>query len=90
MGLNFVLGFLAALILASCAGFSYRYYGMDQVIFDHGVLLGPSPNDDLPFSKCAPSGGENLCVVMFAEEFFAFKREYLDLRDRLEACEKKI
>ncbi len=72
-------------LLVSCAGFSYHYYGLDQVSYDHGVLLGPTPHDDIPFSKCSPRE----CVVMFAKDFFAFKQDYQDSKNKLIECEKK-
>lgn len=87
---GFILGFAGALLLAGCAGFTYRYYGLAEVNYEKGVLLGPKEKDDLPFSKCAPSDQiKNPCVVMFAKEFFAFKQDYEDVKARLIACEKQ-
>lgn len=77
-------------ILIGCAAFSYHYYGLSEVNYEHGVLLGPKEKDDLPFSKCAPSDQiKNPCVVMFAKEFFAFKQDYEDIKIKLIACEKQ-
>lgn len=77
-------------MIVGCAGFSYRYYGISEVDYDHGILLGPKPVDDLPFSKCAPNTeSKNPCVVMFAKEFFAFKQDYEDVKMRLKECEGK-
>jgi hypothetical protein len=93
MGLKraFIFGFLAALILiAGCAGFSYRYYGLSEVVYDHGNLLGPKPKDDLPFSKCAPNAQtKNPCVVMFTKDFYNLRLDYDDTKNRLIDCEKK-
>jgi len=78
------------LVLLGCAGFSYHYYGLSEVDYSHGNLLGPKEKDDLPFSKCAPNGESNHpCVVMFAKDFFAFKQDYEDLKVKLTECEKK-
>jgi hypothetical protein len=91
MGLKraFACGFVFALILAGCAGFSYHYYGLAEVDFEHGTLLGPKPKDDLPFSKCAPNAqSKHPCVVMFTSEFFALRQEYDDVKTRLSDCEK--
>jgi hypothetical protein len=85
----FIFGFLSALFLLGCAGFSYRYYGVSEVDYEHGTLLGPKPKDDLPFSKCAPSAQtQHPCVVMFTTEFYALRQDYDDLKNRLIACEK--
>ena len=78
------------LLLLGCAGFSYRYYGLSEVDYSHGVLLGPKEKDDLPFSKCAPNGeSKHPCVVMLTKDFFAFKLDYEDVSSRLIDCEKK-
>jgi hypothetical protein len=87
---DFVIGFISCLFLVGCAGFSYHYYGLSDVSYDHGILLGPKPKDDLPFSKCAPTEtSKNPCVVMFATDFFQFKQDYLDTQQKLIDCEKK-
>ena len=84
----FALGILAGLALSGCAGFAFRYYGLDGVSYADGVLLGPKPENDLPFSSCAPTDAvKRPCVVMFAKEFFAFKADYQDTKDKLKQCE---
>lgn len=86
--LFFQVGLLS--LVAGCAAFSYRYYGLSQVNYDHGVLLGPSEKEDLPFSQCAPNTeSKNPCVIMFTREFFAFKQDYEDTQQKLKDCEKK-
>lgn len=86
----FGIGFLFALLLVGCAGFSYHYYGLDGVTYEHGMLLGPKEKDDLPFSQCAPNASsKHPCVVMFASEFFKFRQDYEDVKMRLAQCEKK-
>lgn len=83
---------LNLLLLLGCAGlgFSYRYYGLAEVSYVEGKLLGPTEKDDLPFSKCAPSESvKNPCVVLFAKDFFALKLEYEAMQQRLVSCEKK-
>ncbi len=91
MGLrkSFLLGLFSAILLASCAGFSYRYYGLAGVGYEQGKLLGPKESDDLPFSKCAPNGESKFpCVVMFTKEFMAFKLDYEDTQQKLIDCQK--
>ena len=83
------LGLVVGVLLAGCASFIYRSYGLEGVSYKDGTLLGPKPADDLPFSTCEPTEGvKHPCVVMLAEEFFAFKLDYQDTQDRLKQCEK--
>jgi hypothetical protein len=82
-------GFLSGLLLASCVGAVFKYYGMKDVVFDHGKLQGPTEAEDLPFSKCAPNAETNFpCVVMFSKEFFALKQDYEDTKQKLKDCQK--
>lgn len=91
---GFKLGVLAGVLLCACTSVSWHYYGMNGVDYSHGMLLGPGPKDDLPFSRCSPGNGrdgfQHKCVVMFVDEFFRFKTEYEDLKTRLSECEKKL
>lgn len=81
-------GFLIVLatLFCGCAspGFNYRYYGLSEMDFTKGFILGPEAKDDLPFDRCAKNG----CVVMFAQDFFAMKLDFLDTQNRLTACER--
>jgi hypothetical protein len=88
---HFLLGFMFCLVVfMGCAGFSIRYYGLSQVNYNDGVLLGPKAKDDLPFSKCAPIGNEpQPCIVMFTQDFFMLKQDYLDTKQKLKECQKK-
>lgn len=82
---------LLALLLVSCAAFSYRYYGLDVEAVtdaDKGKLLGPKPEDDLPLTACkATSDNKAPCVVLTTEEFFKLRRDYNDVVEKLKACE---
>ena len=87
--MKFFLGFVSALLFIGCAGFSVKYYGLSEVVFEHGKLLGPKPNDDLPFSRCAPNAqSKNPCVIMFAQDFFSLKADYESTKMRLKECER--
>ncbi len=87
--ISFLGGFTLCLILfTSCAAFSYRFYGIADVIYEHGTLLGPKAKDDLPFSKCAPGQLKHPCVIMFTAEFMAFKQDYEDTKNKLMECQK--
>jgi hypothetical protein len=86
----FCVGFLSCLILMGCAGFSYHYYGMKDVVYDHGQLLGPTEKEDMPFSKCAPNAqSKHPCVVMLIKDFYDLKLDYEDTKQKLKTCEKK-
>lgn len=72
----------------ACAGFSYRYYGLDLPRYD-GMLLGEKPKDDVPFSRCEPDEMDRgKCVVMFVSEFEKMRRDMVETKERLKACEK--
>lgn len=87
----YALGVLSGCILMGCASFAYRYYGLEGVRYEEGKLLGPSPKDDLYFSACAPSSqSKHPCVLMFSKEFYAFKQDYEDTKQQLEACQTKL
>ncbi len=91
MGLVRVLT-LIAFLFAACAsaGYAYRYYGLEQVNYTEGKLLGPEPKLDLPFSACAPDDGmKHKCIVMFADELFRAKQDFEDTKQKLKECEKK-
>lgn len=86
---HFLLGFAACLLLVGCAGFAYHYYGLEGVTYTNGKLLGPKPQDDLPFSNCEPTAQDkHPCVVMFAKDFFAFKLDYEDTQQKLKECQQ--
>lgn len=85
---HFLSGFLLCALMVGCSAFAFKYYGLDGVTYENGKLLGPKPQDDLPFSQCAPTAADkHPCVVMFAKDFFAFKQDYLDLQDQLNECQ---
>ena len=82
-----VLGLL--IILIGCAGFRYKYYGLDLPEYTQGHLLGPNPADDLPISVCKPDDqAKGKCVVMPAAEFFSFKQDYEETVQRLKECQQ--
>lgn len=81
------IGLLCLLPLVACSSFPYKYYGMELPSYE-GTLLGPEPEDDLPFKECAPDEiTKGKCVVMFIAEFELLKMELEELRARLKACE---
>lgn len=84
----FLAGFLLCLLAVGCAAFKFKYYGLEGVSYRDGKLLGPKPEQDLPFSQCEPTAQtKNPCVVMFAKEFFAMKSDYEDTKAKLDRCE---
>lgn len=84
--------FLLGLALAGCAGFGYRYYGLDGIDYDNGRLLGDKPEHDRPLSDCKPTAeNPHPCTVMFykgIDGFLAMKTEMQDCKNRLKTCEK--
>ena len=84
-----VRAILAVLLISGCSTpFPIRYYGFGDVDFGKGKLLGPTPQDDLPFSECAPNASsQHPCVMMFSKDFFQFKQEIEDAHIKLNACE---
>lgn len=93
MGLKYViLGYsLALLTMLACGSVSYKYYGLSvpTSCYDQGKLLGPKPEDDIPFSTCKPEAHkQGKCIVMESAEFFAAKKELQQLRQALKDCQK--
>lgn len=87
--MGFVIGFLSCLFLVSCAGMSYHYYGISEVNYNQGILLGPSEKEDIPFSRCAPTENEkHPCVIMLTKDFYNLRLDYEDTKTKLKTCEK--
>lgn len=79
---------MIAVLCMGCAGFSYKYYGMSDMDYSKGKLLGPDEKSDLEFYVCQPTPSiKNPCVIMKATEFFKMKQEHEDLKEKLKACE---
>lgn len=90
VGKHFVLGFIACLFFLACTGATFKYYGLTGADYNTGTLRGPKASDDIPFSKCAPIGNEQYpCVILFTNDFFALKQDYLDAKQKLKECEKR-
>lgn len=95
---SFILGVLLGVLLVGCTSFGYKYYGISEVDWETGKILGPKPADDLPFSACKPleiadpaTGQIKLkhqCVIMFSSEFFEMKKEHESLKIKLINCQK--
>ncbi len=77
---------LVGLIGISCGATGYKYYGLNPLIWD-GDLLGPAPEDDIPFSTCQPDDAGHKCVVLFVSEWEKVQRDIIEMRERLKACE---
>jgi hypothetical protein len=87
LGTNFAFGLLLGALLVGCAGFSYRYYGLDVPSYE-GKLLGPKPELDKPFSVCKPDDVmKGKCVVMIQDEFFRMKQDYEETKRMLKDCQ---
>lgn len=85
----FLVGLTCGVLLWGCASFAFKYYGLEGVSYSEGKLLGPKPENDLPFSACAPdSAVKHKCVVMFTTEFKAFKTDYDGCKTQLSDCQR--
>lgn len=85
---SFLAGLVFSMLLFGCAGFTYHYYGLDGADYREGKLLGPKPENDLPFSRCAPTAAEKRpCVVMLTPDFKAFRLDYEDTKQKLKECQ---
>lgn len=71
-------------ILVSCrsdAAFPYRYYAIRASSYA-GMLLGNAPENDIPFSRCAPAqGNEAPCLLMLKDDYLRLKADYLNLQE---------
>jgi hypothetical protein len=77
------------LLVAACTSFGYKYYGLQLASYEDGLLLGPDDSDDLPIKVCEPDEQVvGKCVVMMREEFERLRSDLIDMRERLERCEK--
>ena len=88
---NISLGIILGVLLSACAGFSYKYYGVEMPgdCYDKGMLLGKTPNDDLPLSTCKPDDVTKLkCITLQIDEFYALKADYERCVVELKACQK--
>ncbi len=89
---GFLAGFAFCALLAGCAGFSFRFYGLEGARYDNGKLLANSGEaDDLPFTRCQPSDADrHPCVVMLRPEFFRVKTDYEGTQSKLKTAEKAL
>ena len=80
---------LLALVLGSCASVGYQHFVLDLPTYEQGILRGPKPKDDLPVSVCTPDqASQSKCIVVLEEVWDTLQRELIEMRERLEACEK--
>jgi len=83
---------LCSLVFISCSGLSYKYYTFDlsDAGYVDGILKGAEQKDDLPMSLCKPLESDKApCVVLFATEWSKARRDMIELRRRLSACERR-
>jgi hypothetical protein len=88
-----VLGFLVAFGVIACAGigFPYKYYGLSAASYNAGKLLGPIASQDIDLIDCQPTKDDaSPCIVMFTKEFLPMKQDYLQTKNALIACQRKI
>lgn len=88
--LAFVCGLIFGATVTACATatFPYHYFGLD---LKEGKLLGPTAADDLPLATCDASvADQSPCVAMMSAAFLEMKKDYLDTKNALIACQKQL
>ena len=86
------LGIFLGFIFAGCAGaaFPYKFYYLDLKTFD-GTLIADKEEHDMPVTVCKlDPAGDHTCVVMMKADFQSLYLDYLDVKDKLVACEAKL
>lgn len=83
---SFIKGLVLGFLISGCAGatFAWKYYGLQMASYD-GKLLDVTPEGDKDLKECQNYN----CVAMFTSDFYSFKQDYVDCKDKLIACEKK-
>lgn len=92
-GLSVLTGFVLALTLVACAGisFPYKYYGLSAASYENGKLMGPMAAQDLDFASCQPTKETATpCICMFTKEFLPMKQDYLQTKNALITCQKRV
>lgn len=92
MNKQFAMGLLLGILLVGCAGFTYRYYGIEMPAecFAQGKLLGPKESDDLPLSRCSPDDTQKgKCAVFLVEELERLIADHGRLKAELKDCQKE-
>lgn len=87
--MKFIYGIVLGFLLAGCVGatFAWQYYSLSIASYD-GKLLAVEPANDKDFTICAPdSNVKGKCILMLAADFYALKQDYLDVQNKLIACE---
>ena len=88
--MKFFSGFVLGSSLIACAAtpisFAYKYYNISGNLFQ-GTLLGPTPQDDVPFQRCAPVNGKQQCVVVFYTELNTLIADYKNTKQSLVDCQ---
>lgn len=74
------------LVLLGCAAtWPYPEYVLDR---EGGMLRAHDPKDDLPLKVCDPNEiSKANCYVILRETYRALRKDYNDVKTRLEACE---
>lgn len=82
------MGALLATACGAAASYPYRYYVLQANSYQ-GKLLADKPENDLALAVCAPEAGkQGKCMVMLKDAYLQLKSDYLDLQNRLAACQR--
>ena len=83
MGIGIILGFL----MMACTAWNYHEYTISAESYE-GKLLGPKPENDIPFSDCKPTAADLApCIAIKTAEFLRLKQDYIDTQNALKACQ---
>lgn len=84
--IGIVLGFMVS--ACATAVFPYKYYPLNLA---GGLLEGPTHADDLPLSECnATATDASPCTVVKAAAMLELKRDYIDTKNALIACQQQL
>lgn len=88
---QFALGLLLGILVVGCAGFGYKYYGIEipDGCYKDGKLLGPKESDDRPLEVCKPDEqNKGKCTVMLTDEFDRLASDYTSCTIKLKDCQR--
>ncbi len=89
---QFVMGLLLGMLLVGCAGFTYRYYGLEMPTecYEKGKLLDDKPSGDLPLTRCMPDDAQKgKCAVFLVDELERLIADHGRLKAELKDCQKE-
>jgi hypothetical protein len=95
--MKLVIVFISLLMVFACAGFGYKYYGIDtnglpaDTLKKIDLVAGRKNDPDKTLSMCATNRDSDSpnCVVMSSVEFRDVLLEFQEMKTRLKNCERQ-